>query len=366
MNFKAVLFGVIALIILAVIIGFSVGGDKDVIKIGIIAPLTGDIASWGQNGLAGVELAVKEINDAGGINGSLVELIVEDDKSTDAVNPANKLINIDNVDALIFAGGSNQAQPIIPIVTEKQIPLILTVASNPDLTLSSDCVFRVYPSDTAQGKFAAEYLYNNLNVKNVAVIYEQNQWATGVKEVFEKGYKGTIEEVIILQKYQQDFKTELTKLDSLDVNYVYVLVYPETGMAFLNQYKTFGSDKKIFGGDMFDSGELITSGFADGVLYTVPKVTTPESFKEEIKTMPAFSTLEISLAAPLGYDAAKVLLTALENVAPLSSENLIIELKKTSIAGMSNSLIEFDNHGDLKTPGFEVKMINNKEAVPVK
>jgi ABC-type branched-subunit amino acid transport system substrate-binding protein len=81
--------------------------------------------------------------------------------------------------------------------------------------------------------------------------------------------------------------------------------------------------------------------------------------------MPGFSSLEVSLAAPLGYDAAKVLLVALENADSLSHEDVIKELKKTSIKGISNSLIEFDEFGDLKTTNFEVKIIKNKEAVPV-
>ncbi len=98
--------GIIAVVIL-VVIGYSVSNKQPTetgpIKIGVLVPLTGEAASWGQNLLAGAELAQKEINDAGGINGREIKLITEDDqcKAATGVSAINKLISVDKVSVIV-------------------------------------------------------------------------------------------------------------------------------------------------------------------------------------------------------------------------------------------------------------------------
>jgi branched-chain amino acid transport system substrate-binding protein len=108
---------------------------KEPIKIGVLAPLTGEAASFGQNSLAGVNLAVKEINDQGGINGRKVEIVAEDDKcSAEGVNAINKLINVDKVIGIIGPVCSASGGPSLPIAQNNGVPAIIT-ASAPHLTL---------------------------------------------------------------------------------------------------------------------------------------------------------------------------------------------------------------------------------------
>ncbi|MBI3335780.1 MAG: ABC transporter substrate-binding protein, partial [Candidatus Portnoybacteria bacterium] len=155
------------------------------IKLGYIGPLTGELADGGEAGLAGATLAVKEINDAGGVLGRQLELVAEDDKcSAEGVNAMNKLVNIDKVVAITGPDCSASGGPALPIAQKAGVPVVVRWASAPHLTKIGDYIFRVYPSDAFQGKFIAEFLYNDLGKKKAAVVYVKNDWGQGIHDVF--------------------------------------------------------------------------------------------------------------------------------------------------------------------------------------
>lgn len=140
--------------------------NKEDIKIGIFAALTGSAASWGQNALAGATLAANEINEQGGVDGRKIVLVIEDDKcSAESVNAVTKLITIDDVDALIGPVCSTAAEPSLPVAKKFNIPTIIPTASAPGLTKIGNNIFRVYPSDDMQGKIAADFIIDDLEKK---------------------------------------------------------------------------------------------------------------------------------------------------------------------------------------------------------
>ncbi len=369
MKFKWVFLTLVCLL-LVLLIGcttqgwFGLTSETEVVKIGLIAPLTGELASWGQNGYAGTKLAITEINANGGINGRQIELIVEDDKSLkeDSVKAINKLLFVDNVDAIIYADGSNAASATLPVLENKEIPLILTVASNPDLTNISDYVFRVYPSDTLQGKFAAEYIYNKLGKRKVALLTGQNVWAKGVSNVFKKSYAGEIVFDETTPNEQTDFKTTITKINNTDADIIYLIMYPQTILPMIGQLKESGNKLTVIGGDMFDTEEIISSKDADGSLYTVPKINSSKDLETKIKSLPEFNDLQVSLAASVAYDASYVLADALKRANSTDPESIRNALTETSYSGISN-MIEFDNIGDLVSGQIEVKQIVNGKSI---
>jgi len=340
---------------------------KEPIKIGVLVPLTGEAASWGQNSLAGITLATKEINDKGGINGRKVEIIAEDDRcSAEGVNAINKLINIDKVTGILGPICSASAGPSLPIAQNSGVPVVILTASAPHLTKIGDYIFRVYPSDAFQGRVGADFIFNKLGKKKVAIIYVKNDWGEGIKEVFKTRFKELGGEIVyegsVLQD-QKDFRTEITKVKSSGAEALYFPVYMANGISAFKQFKEMALKIPVVGGDAFDGEEVVKSDYSDGIIYTVPKINIPEDFKSKIKSLAGFENLQVSIAAPLGYDAARVLFLAIEKAGP-DKQKIKEALKTTSYQGISNPLIEFDENGDLKNPALEVKIIKNKQSVP--
>ena len=145
------------------------------IKLGVSLPFTGEAASYGQGIVGGIELAVSEVNAAGGVNGRKLVLVKEDDKcaSKEGVSAMTKLVSVDKVDAVIGPLCSAAGGASLPVAQASKTPTIFW-ASAPKLPKTGDYVFRTYPSDSFQGKYAAELLYNKLGKKKVAVVYVQN------------------------------------------------------------------------------------------------------------------------------------------------------------------------------------------------
>src|SRR3989344_5711994 len=160
---KLVWIAVLILVVIGLVILSGKSGPTETgpIRIGASLPLTGEAASYGEITKSGIDLAVKEVNDAGGIDGRMIEIIYEDDKcDTTGSNVFNKLVNIDKVDAIIGPVCSSAAGPGVPIAQSGKVPTIIW-ASAPGLTKAGDYIFRTYPSDSFQGKYAAEYAFNN-------------------------------------------------------------------------------------------------------------------------------------------------------------------------------------------------------------
>ena len=338
------------------------------IKIGAILPLTGEIASWGQNGLAGIKLALQEINNKGGVDGRKLALAVEDSKcNADSVSAVQKLINIDKVNAIVVFVCSSAAGPALPITKNNDVPTVMIAASAPRLTKVGDNIFRVYPSDAVQGKVGAEFIYNKLGKKKVAVIYVENDWGEGIQGVFIKRFKELGGQVVytggILQT-DTDLRTEITKAKESGAEALYSPVFPNNATAGFKQMKEMGFRIPIVGGDSFNGEEVVGSGYADGGIYTVPKVNLPENFKRKIKNLSGFANLKVSVAAPLGYDGIKIMSLAIKDAHSIDKENVKQELVKIKYHGVSSPMIEFDENGDLKTPIFEVKVIKDKKSVP--
>ncbi len=263
---------------------FSQPVSTEPIKIGVSGPLTGELASWGVNLSAGVELARNEINNAGGINGQMIELVIENDKCepTTAVNAFNKLINIDKVVSIIGPICSSAGGSALPVAQQNNVPVIIVSASAPHLTKIGDHIFRIYPSDAFQGKVGAEFMFNILNKKKVAVIYVNNDWGVGIKDVFINDFKNLGGEVVSEDSVLQDAKdirTQLTKAKNSSAEALYFPAYPANAIGGLKQAKELGLKIPIVGGDAFDGEEVVKSPSSEGLIYTVPKILDTEDFK---------------------------------------------------------------------------------------
>jgi len=359
---------IIAVVVVAVgylvIKGPSAPKETGPIKIGLSSPMSGEAASYGEAFFGGATLAVKEINGAGGINGRKIELIVEDDKCSakNGATAINKLVNIDKVVAIVGPLCSAAAGSGVPVAQDAEVPTI-TVASAPDLTKIGNYIFRDYPSDAFQGKFAAEFIYNNLGKRKAAVIYVKNDWGQGIRNVFVERFKQLGGEIVydgsILQD-STDLRTQITKAKAANPDALYFPVYMQNAVAGLKQISEMGLNVVVVGGDGFADDTITKLPEAEGVLFTVAKTNNPEDFQKKVKQV---SGKNSNVFTPYAYDAIKILAKVIEKVGT-NQKAIRDELAKVSYKdAISQPLIEFDKIGDLKAAEFEVKIIKDGKAV---
>lgn len=335
------------------------GPDPEVIKIGFVGPLTGSVASIGESSLAGAELAVKELNDKGGLLGKRVELVVEDDRcSADGVASVTKLITVDKVVAISGPDCGTSGSAALPIAESKHIPVVIRWASAPKLAKIGDYIFRIYPSDAFQGKFVAEHIFNDLQKKKVAVLYVKNDWGQGIMEVFVERFKELGGEVVYeagVLEDSRDIRSQLGDVKRSDADILFTPLYATTGAIGLKQAKELGLSIPIIGGDVFESAELQESAGAAGVQFSTAVMANPIEFQQKVAQVTGKDGSKVT--APLGYDSVMVIAEAIERAGSSKPEAIQKALTKTSYRGVSSPLIEFDADGDLIGAKYEIKTI---------
>ena len=343
--------------------GLFAQSNESTIKIGYLGPLSGGAASIGEGQVKAIELAVSQINSQGGINGSKIELIVEDGQcdAKGAVDAMNKLTNIDNVSYIIGGQCSSETIAIAPIAEEKHILLLSPLSSNPTITSAGDYIFRNYPSDSYQGKIAAEYITNNLNVKKVAILSCLDDWCVGLKNEFKINFEllgGNVTTVEEFVKDSIDLKTQLTKIKNSGAELVYMPAYSTSTISAIKQAKELGIEIKFFGGDAWEESTIWSevSNISQGFMYTMPKPIVSNEFETEFEKM--FPKSEITLAATNNYDALKIIANAIKIVGNDSTKVKNYLYTMPLYNGVSGD-IEFDQNGDLKKSKYVVKQIQN-------
>ncbi len=225
---------VAAVIIILIIIGIAVwgghGGAKQAsaepIKIGVIGPFTGDAAVYGEPFRNMAQIAADEINAAGGVNGQQIQFVFEDGKCAgpDGANAAQKLVNVDKVQAIIGGFCSSETLSAVPVAETGKVVVFSPGATSPDLTGKSPYFFRDYPSDASQGKVLAEVSFNTKKWKKVAFIQEQLDYPLGIYKAFDSAFTAlggsTVKEEF--QTSVTDFRSILSKLKAQNPDALFI------------------------------------------------------------------------------------------------------------------------------------------------
>ncbi len=173
MNKKLIGAIVVVLIsVLAVLVVTRRESSAESVRIGAILPLTGDAGSYGVGLERGMELALENVNEHGGINGRTLGVVVEDSQAdpAKAVSAFNKLRTVDGVPMVIGDMFSAGTLAIAPIAERNKVVLLSPSASAVELTEAGDYIFRIYPSDTYDGMYLATYARKEMHAARVAVI----------------------------------------------------------------------------------------------------------------------------------------------------------------------------------------------------
>lgn len=360
------------MVVILAVIFFAVGGDgtktDGPITLGFVAPLTGDAASLGLNAKAAVEVAVSEINAAGGVNGRQINVIYEDGKctGTDANNAGNKLINVDKVPAIIGGLCSPETLAIAPLANDSKTVLLSACSSAPKVTEAGDYVFRDYPSDTYQGAYAANYIKDTLGKSKVAILYVKNDWGVGISQVFKEKFTEMGGAIVAEEGHEMsthDVRSQLTKIKAAKPDAVYFLSFTDTAIAGLKQAKELGLSIPMFGGDGWDDPRLWSEvGVAgEGAMYTAVAAARNNVIKA--KLLAKTGSEEVLTCSPTAYDAAYILAEAIK-VAGTNGEAIKNELYKIEYkGGVSADVVKFDANGDPMTANYVVKVARDGKAV---
>lgn len=324
--------------------------DATTVKIGGIGPLTGAYANYGLSEKNGAELAVKEINEAGGIAGKQIELSYQDSQgeSESAVNAYGKLMDW-GMEVSLGCVLSGENASVVAAARDDDV-LLLTPSGSADKCIDgNDKAFRVCFYDSYQGAAAAQYIKDNNMVDTVGILYQSdNDYSVGLYNAFvaKCGELGiTIAETqTFTSSTNTDFSTQVSALVSSGVKLVFIPLYAEEASTFLTQaHGKFADDVYFFGADGLDGilGKVEQdTSLANNVLMLTPfaadnPAENVQSFVK--KYQEAYGATPDQFAAD-AYDAIYVIKAAVEKAGSTSGAALASALTSLTVEGVTGTM----------------------------
>jgi len=263
----------------AMLIAASVSGGAfaaDTIKVGVLLPLTGSQAKFGEIEKRSYEMAVDEINAKGGVNGKKIELLFEDDTGKPDVGRSGveKLISREKVPVITGGYSSSVTAAAAPVAQQFKVPFVICTGSADDVTEKGyDYVFRVNPPASEYPNAVKSFLQEvGKDVKTVALLYENSAFGQSSSKSFEEDAKGLGLNIVVKEGYQAgaiDFKPVLTKVKAANPDMIYMVSYVMDASLLMRQSKELHINPKMFvgGGAGFTLPEFAKSAgdAADGV-----------------------------------------------------------------------------------------------------
>ncbi|MGE7695466.1 ABC transporter substrate-binding protein [Lysinibacillus sp. NPDC094177] len=350
--------------------GSSSGGsssDGDTIKIGANLELSGNVASYGSSIGLGADLAVKEINDKGGINGKKIELIKVDNKSenSESTAAALKLITQDKVVAMLAPATSGNTVATVQIANDKKIPIVTGSGTAPNITVNDDgsineYAFRTCFIDPFQGIVAANFASNELKAKNVAIFADNaSDYAKGLAKSFKEtitknGGKVVKEEAYVAK--DADFRTQLTSIKGEKPDFIFIPGYYEEVGLIVKQARELGIDVPLMGADGWDSPTLVELAGAKALNNTyITNHYSAEDPDQKIQDFVKAFKAANSDKAPdafnaLGYDTIYYIADAIKRAGSTDGEAIQKALADTKDLSLVTGTFTVDkNHNPIKT-----------------
>ncbi|MFY0543826.1 ABC transporter substrate-binding protein [Brevibacillus sp. H7] len=333
--------------------------NNESVKIGLAAPLSGSSAEYGEQFKKGAELAVKLVNDAGGINGKKVELDIQDDKGDpkEAANTANKFASDKSILAVVGHFNSSATLAAAPIYNKNKMVEISPSSSSPKVTDAGEYTFRVITTDAFQAQYVADWTKEE-GFKKAAIIYEQTDFGLGLSDVYSKAAKENGIEIVANEAYvagqTKDFASILTKIKEKQPELLFIGGLYNEAALIAKQSKQLGLDVRFIGVDSLYSDALIKLGgdAVEGVM--LPGFFNPNSQNEKTKEfVEAYKKVyneEPGTYAAYTFDATTIVLEAIKQK---GANRETIKEYLTTLKGYKGAtgVHDFDPNGDvLKEP----------------
>ena len=248
---KSMMIGLALLLTLA-LVTIACGDDSDdTFKIGVMESVTGPGDTYGNVAVQAKQMAVDEINEAGGVNGKMLELIVEDSKCSaqDAIVAYNKLTDVDGVKIILGTSCSGAMLGAAPLAEAEGVILFSGLATNPDIANAGDYIFRTAMSDAQLGIDTGNLLWAD-GIRTLATINEETDYAEGVRRTTVDQFIKRGGQVVAEERYgtdATDFRTSLTKLFNSNPNALHIAAQSEaSGGTIVKQTRELGYEGPIY------------------------------------------------------------------------------------------------------------------------
>ena len=358
-----IILAIIGLSVLGIFLYFNysshTASEKHMVKkveLGVIQPLTGELGNFGKTVLNGIYMAIDDFQDR---NPNIqISLHVEDSqaKAAVAISALRKLRDVDNVSIIIGSLTSSATLAMAPIANRSHILLMSPTASNPSLSNAGPYFYRVWTSDSFDGRVAAEYVRNELSLAKVGILYLNNDYGVGLKDVFSSTFTNLGGQVLFTEGYldqQADFRTALVKVKNMNLDGLYLPGQPQGIGRILKQAKELGIALKAFSCVAAEDQEFlrIAGNAAHGLFFTAPAFDMA-SDRPKIKAFVEEYSRRFSekpdTHAIHGYDAAAIILSGIEK-GLTSPEQLRSYLDGLGVYNGLSGDFYFDTNGDVVT-----------------
>lgn len=345
--------------------------SNEPIKVGAIIMQTGVAAEYGTYQMEGIKLALEKIKKNGGVKGREIKMIYEDTKcdAKEGASAATKLINIDKVDLLLAFECSGPTVSAVPVAQSNKKPMLVALATAPKIASKGDYIFRLSPSDTAQGKDLAKAVSPEV-YKQTAIVYTNNDYGVGIKNTFSNHYRGSVVASEAVAADAADFKAQLTKIKNTNPQAVLVVLAGKQYPIFFKQAQELGLKVAWFSTESFKDKKNLTKvgSYIEGLKLTSYSPADTDERKAFLEGMKKKYNKEPGTYADFGYDgimvAAQVLEKALDK-GGLSSDNIKSAMQSVYYKG-ATGITEFDDDGEVKEKPFTLYEVKNSDFVEVK
>lgn len=380
-HFQYLWYGVAVVLLVAIsgaVYWFWAGGEveepvaaAEPFILGGILPLSGDAASFGIPIKQAAELAIEEINNAGGIKGRQVVLRFEDGKceSEDSRAAAERLLATNEIDLMIAGGCSSEFLAAAPLVQDRGIISLSSSATNPDISKLGKLVFRTAPSDALAGKVAAEYAFKNMTASSAAIITEDKAYTQALREVFKKEF-GELGGVVVADEVYQtgatDFVTIAESVMAANPSVVYVLPQsPTPGILAVKELKALNPDVKVLTAEVLlirdaisEQGDILEGVTGIEVLFDEQNPKAAQFLKRFEEEYALEATYPGFMAGM--YDLMYLVKEAAE-ATDGSSAAIADYLYAVNDWNGAVGPLSFDGNGDALLP-YSIRKVSNREA----
>lgn len=362
------------LLVTALLTGCA-GGDANVIKIGINYELSGDVATYGVSSVEGIELAIEQINAAGGINGKKIKPIKYDCKSDPAETTtlATKLMTQDKVLAVLGPATSGPFLAEIPVANENKVPVMSGSTTADKVTVDEKGVkeyaFRICFIDSFQGTSMARYALEKLGAKKAVIIMDSSSdYGKGLAANFVKTFEDGGGTIVAQEAYvtnDTDFNAILTKIKGQDFDVIFIPGYYNEAGLIIKQARAQGIDATILGADGFDSPVLLELAGAEALnnVYFSNHYSSLDKDPKVVKFISDFKAKynkEPDAFNALGYDLVFFAADAISRAEELTGESVKDALEATTnFSGVTGTFSVDENHNPVKS----VVVIGLKDGV---
>ncbi|HOV37451.1 MAG TPA: ABC transporter substrate-binding protein [Spirochaetales bacterium] len=329
------------------------------IKIGVVAPISGEAATFGESTVNAAKLYFDQINAAGGVAGMKIVYFIEDDKGdpTEGANAYSKLIDQNKVSAIVGSVMSKVSLAGSPIAQNKGIPMISSASTNPAVTLVGNYIFRACFIDPFQGSVAAKFAYNDLGKRTAAAIYDSgNDYTKGFAEVFRDEFTRMGGKITAFESYASgtsDFNAQLVKIKATNPDVIFIPNYYNDAGLIAKQAREMGIQSVLLGGDGWDSpdlfkiaGDAIEGGYFVNHFSKDSEIPAIQKFVADYR---AKYNKDPDALAALAYEACMILVDSIKRAQSADPKAIRDALEQTNLETLTG-VIKFDqNRNPLKS-----------------